>query len=398
MKIEYVGELFNSNGYGEATRNMLALFDKAGLDVSAVNLHGKGREDHSVKDGWEYKVVKAMENKFKHADIRIIHMVASFMNRLHKKNGYNIGYMAWEADLLPSDWTYQINTFLDEVWVPCNHNKRVMEHSGVRVPIEVMPPTVFSEDLTSDHTMTKETKDVFEHIDMDKFNLYSIFQWVERKAPDRLLMAYYTEFDVDEDIILNIRSNRANDSEDEIKGMLESIQLLQAELAFDPKRLPAIKMFPTRVPQNTISNFHKHLDCFVLAHRGEGWGHPLMDAFLHDNPVITSRLGGPEDFIPEDYSLNLEYTMVPARNRDVLWGAKNYMDGHMKWGEPSIASLRKRMRHVYELWKANDFDQLKEEAKQVHSNIENTYSPEENSKRIHDILGRVEQRLRSISK
>ncbi len=33
-------------------------------------------------------------------------------------------------------------------------------------------------------------------------------------------------------------------------------------------------------------------DCFVSAHRGEGWGVPQMEAMLMGKPIISTSCGG----------------------------------------------------------------------------------------------------------
>ena len=72
-----------------------------------------------------------------------------FENTRMKHAIYKVGRAMFETDWLPNNWEYQINEYLDELWVPSEFARDIFKSAGVYKPIKVIregfDPTVFPE-------------------------------------------------------------------------------------------------------------------------------------------------------------------------------------------------------------------------------------------------------------
>lgn len=167
MNVTYVSACMDSSGYAEAARNHIAALDTAGVKINVVPISFEGYRSDLGRLG---AIVQGMIGKNPPGKIQIIHATPQNYPRLKDPAKYNIGYCAWETDLLPAGWAELINS-MNEVWVPSNHNAEVMKDSGVVIPIRVMPHPFRV--VESD----EGTTGVVANVDKNDFVFYSIFQW-----------------------------------------------------------------------------------------------------------------------------------------------------------------------------------------------------------------------------
>ena len=346
MKVEYLGEAFRDTGYGDATRRNIVLLKRAGFNVSVTQIDA---DDTKLTDDWKYQECKKLHKRFKNPDIRISHVLACVMNHpmIHKPGIKNICYTTWETDLLPTDWVTKINKYSDECWVTATRIKKVFESSGVTVPIKVLPPTIFPEDLKAVQApINQEHLDpIINNLKPKNFCFYSIFQWIPRKNPDALLEAYISEFDTSEPVTLLLKCYRVDHSRTETRVLVQTIQNLTTEMGCGKELLPDILLIHEELSNESMKAVHKLGDCFVLPHRGEGTGLPIVDAIMFNNPVITTAYGGPEDFLTEYNQKKLPHRMRPVRN--AYW-AYNYFNCYMNWADVNVNDLRHWMREAFE--------------------------------------------------
>jgi len=344
MKVEYLSEAFKNSGYGDASRRNIILLKRAGFDVSVTQIDS---DDTKLSDDWKYQECKRLKNKFNDPDIRISHILACAMDKVHRDGVKNICYTTWETDLLPTDWVAKLNKYADECWVTATRIKKVFEESGVKIPVKVLPPTLFPEDIKSaDEPINQTNLDpIINNLRPKNFCFYSIFQWIPRKNPDALLEAYVSEFDASEPVTLLLKSYRVDHSPAETKAMIQTINNLTIEMGCGRELLPDILLIHEQLSNESMKAIHKLGDCFVLPHRGEGTGLPIVDAIMFNNPVITTAYGGPEDFLTEYNQKKLPYRMRPVRN--AFW-AYNYFNCYMNWADVDVMDLRNWMRDAYE--------------------------------------------------
>lgn len=329
MKINFIGAVYSPSGYGEFSRYFIHALDSIGLNVNveAIMLDANLQKDFGVKGA----TVKKLTKKMRKPDINIINMLPIFFPRFRKPGCLNLGFTMWEADKLPSSWVKACNE-MDAILVPCSWNKVVFETSGVNVPIYVVTPGVVSDEMPA----------LKEKPESKTFNFYSIFQWSERKDPQGLIRAFVSEFSNGEDVSLILKTYRVarlpNDGDlitNDVRNIVEDLNI---------KNPPKIKLLTKILSKGDMDKLHLNSHCFVLPHRGEGWGMPHMEAMTFGNPVIATNYSGNTDFMTSTNSYLLNYTTTPATS--MKWLAQWY-DGTMMWAQADLGDLKSKMREVF---------------------------------------------------
>lgn len=332
LNIRYIGALGDTSGYASAARSYVKSLHETGqvnLTTSAVSF-----EQEHTTHGQYNKLIQELNNKPIDFKIQITHLTPENFPGLRTQGRYNIGYTTWETDKLPHGWKDLCNV-MDEIWVPSEWNKKVFESSGVIRPIIVIPHVIEVPDTTNIKPLE------LSNVESDVFTFYSIFQWIERKNPVGLLKAYFTEFQNGEKVALALKSYRLNTSPSEQETIRGDIKKIKQSLNL--KNYPPILFFGKLMPADQMASLHKAGNCFVLAHRAEGFGIPHAEAMSYGNPVIASGYGGNLDFMNKDNSFLIDTKETPVAGMVF----SNY-HGLMTWGDPDLMHLRKHMRFVYE--------------------------------------------------
>jgi glycosyltransferase involved in cell wall biosynthesis len=329
---KWVGALFDTSGYASASRSYVgALINSNAVDLTVQSVtFEKNYTDH----GKIAQDIKALENRKISHRIQVVHLTPENYINTRVTGLYNIGYTTWETDKLPEGWVNLCN-MMNEIWVPSSWNKEVFAACGVRKPICVIPHGIEAPDL-------EKLKPMNMGVDNDVFVFYSIFQWLERKNPTALLKAYLTEFKPDEKVILAIKSYRLDTSAKEQEIIKNDIAHVKQALRIKDE-YPSMRFFGTLLSAEQMQELHMRGDCFVLPHRGEGFGIPHAEAMSYGKPVITTNYSGNLEFMKKDNSYLVDYFETPVYN--MLFPLYN---ARMNWAEPSVMHMRKLMRYVFE--------------------------------------------------
>jgi glycosyltransferase involved in cell wall biosynthesis len=328
-----VGAVFNSSGYSDAARNYVMALSHQGLGVEVVPLNfEKFKSDHGKVGQW----VKNMVCHNPTADIQIVHTVPEVFEQFMDMNKYTIGYTAWETDRMPGKWVEKINQ-LDEVWVPSKYNYEVFKNSGIDIPINIIPHT-FNRKVFEEETASVS----IEGVSSNDYIFYSIFQWIERKAPVSLLKAYLSEFTGNENVCLVLKTYLFNPTDtgerDKIKQVIGDIKM-----KLRMSNYPKILLVTDILTKPQIHAIHKSCDCCLSFHRSEGFGLVPAEAMMAGNPVIATDYSGTTDFVTPRTGFPIDYQLTPVYG--MPWEAYT---GDMVWADIDIMDARKKMRWVFE--------------------------------------------------
>jgi glycosyltransferase involved in cell wall biosynthesis len=223
---------------------------------------------------------------------------------------------------------------MDEIWTGDKYHAEVFRTSGVKVPIYVYPQAI-------DTSMGIPQPFVIEN--RPRFLFYSIFQWIERKNPELLIRAYYEEFNGHKDVGLLLKTYGLDFSDEQRRKV--SRDIIKWKQIYGGSNPPPVLLYDQLLARDDVFRFHSTGDCFVLPHRGEGWGIPQVEAILMEKPIISTSLGGMHDWINrKNYQALDRYKFDYVKNMDfVPWYSKN-----QKWADPDLEQLREKMRWVYE--------------------------------------------------
>lgn len=368
MKLKYTAPILDYSGYGEASRHDVKSLINAGVNVT-IEAPGYTREKADY--GSLGQLCTNLIGKKIGYKIKIIHTTPNVYPQFFEKDKYHIGRVFWETDCLPKEFAMQVQ-LCDEIWTGSQFGLEAIKKAGITKPIYIIPEAI-------DTDLDIEAIRPYHIENQETYKFYSVFEWIERKNPMALLTAYWQEFRKDEKVSLTLKTYR-NDFMKKNYGDIEGqIRLTKKQLLYD--KYAPVYIYKHLMDREHIYRFHKTMDCFVSAHRGEGWGIPQMEAMMLEKPVISTDLGGIHESMNKKQALLVPYKLIPIRGEV---RNRNWYTPDMKWGDINIKALRQAMRWMYEN-QVNDMG--KEGRKLVLKNF--------STKAVGKIMG---HRLRQIQK
>jgi len=333
IKIKYTCTAFDYTGYGEAARDYIKSLIKVGAELFVESTDLVVNSAETECSSQDLEMLNSLMSPLDDFDINFIHMSPTFYREKSIADKCNVGMMYWETSHLPSSWVKDINECLDAMFSCCEYTKQSLLHSGVTVPIFVVPPAVDVDMFNGVSPLSLPGIDPL-------FKFYSIFTWNWRKNPEGLLTAYLTEFNADESAVLIIKSYRG-ESED---TKLIKRWIMDVKMGLGLSSYPRILLISHLLTADQIKSLHKTGDCFVLPSRSEGLGIPHMNALLAGNPVITTDYGSFPEFVPRNSICLVRCQETPVYG--MPW-VKEY-SGTQWWANPDIMEVSKYMRDVFD--------------------------------------------------
>ncbi len=310
---------------------------------------------------------------------------------------YSIGRTMFETDRIPAGWPARLNA-MDEVWVPTSFTAEIFIRDGVdRDKVLVVPEAVDASefDPNSPHVRDANTGQLLPtpyvperncegvskgyHADCP-FRFFSVGKFERRKGFDVLLRAYLTRFEAKQHVELYILTSAYHSSSDFDKAIDEMIEkeiacgseananapektrvLCVPDAKLHKRNRPKIRLL-TSIPQLDLPLVYAHMDAFLLASRGEGWGRPHVEAMAMRLPVIATLWSGPSEFMTEENSF-------PVQHSELVEIPSGPFMKH-KWAEPDPQSVADNMAFVME-----NGDEAAKRAAQARDDVVRLYSP-----------------------
>jgi len=169
------------------------------------------------------------------------------------------------------------------------------------------------------------------------FVFVSVFKWERRKGWDTLLEAYLAEFRAAEDVALVLVTQPFHSAAD-FPEQMRAWARAQGVGEEEARGSPAVYVTGERVPDESLPGLYAASDAFVLATRGEGWGRPIGEAMACGTPAVVTDWSGPSTFVSEATGFPVEVESFSE--------AEGF-DSGLRWAEPSVESLRRRMREAF---------------------------------------------------
>lgn len=331
MKVKYCGPARDYSGYGEANRHDIGALVAANVQVTT-------QIPSYVRDMAEFgalgKLVLDLENKKMGYEYKILHTTPDQYRRYKEEGVYHIGRIFWETDKIPKEFADNAK-LVDEIWTGSQFNADAIRNAGVEVPIHVIPEAV-------DVELKVETIKPYK-VAPEGYKFYSIFEWTERKNPKALLEAYWREFENTEGVSLILKTYVDNFTDEKKQEIKQQIRKLKSRL--DLKHYAPVYLYLDLMDRHQIYRFHQTGDCFVSAHRGEGWGIPQMEALLMGKPMISTNLGGIHEYLTDGKDallVDCEMISIDQNTRNPQWYSP---DQH--WGNVDLTMLREKLRWVF---------------------------------------------------
>jgi glycosyltransferase involved in cell wall biosynthesis len=348
-------------GIGEGGRLLLSILDFAGIPVATISYSKtSSRQEHPFEDrgprGAPY-------------DINILCINADMMRDFVLKVGssildgrYTIGMWAWEIEDFPSA-LHDGFEFVDEVWAVSSFAAEAISRFSPKpvytLPHPIVPPLI-PEGVSRRSLGLPEDRFVF-------LFLFDLFSVIERKNPFAVIEAFSKAFDPGEGPMLVIKT---------INGQrrLKELERLRAAAAEHPDVVVLDRYFGVDEKSALLSLS----DCYVSLHRSEGFGLTLAEAMALGKPVIATRYSGNLDFMDDENSYLVDYTMVPITAEY----EQPYLEGSM-WAEPDVLMAASVMRRVLDYP-----DEAMEKGRRAAADVRTHHSPQS---RVPFVVNRLDE-------
>lgn len=255
-----------------------------------------------------------------------------FPNYPHPGDKANLGLTTFESDYLPKRILDQLQFSVDAVVVPSTFNKKVLEESGISIPVHVAHHTIGPHWWESAVDLSSKP---------DTYVYGYVGHYNDRKNPEAAIRAYLRAFPVDKgEAAFLLKSVTASGDDSTIEERVARI--VQEETGLSAER-DDIWIYDSIMDEKDIRWVYSMIDCYVSPHRAEGFGLGPFQAKLLGKPVIYTNYSGVTDFLcPSDGDFPVSYSLVDAPKTDKIngkiWNCPS-MHRPIQWADPSIDEL-----------------------------------------------------------
>jgi hypothetical protein len=331
LSMNVTGLLRGTLGLGEAARGYVRALEAADLPVSTssvdvrefVKLAGAAHQGYAQV---EYADLAGAER----AGFNLICINADELVPFAESIGEdffharpNVGVWAWETDHVPERWQDAYG-LLDEIWV---YSTYVAENLSRTSPIPVyrIPPPV-SPPEPGGAELDLHVPDGFRFMFM-----FDFFSTIQRKNPIGLIEAFRLAFAPGEGPQLVLKT---------INGVHRPQALEQVLWA--ARGRPDIHVVDRSLSARERDALVASCDCYVSLHRSEGLGLTLAECMLLEKPVIGTGFSATTDFMTEENSYLVPYTMTRVGADCEIYPPEG------TWADPDLGEAARLMRRVFE--------------------------------------------------
>jgi len=244
----------------------------------------------------------------------------------HFDDAYNIAVWAWELAAFRPDW-YMSFAPLDEVWTNSGFE---LDSIGAIAPVPVhkirLPVDVAA-------ASARDGRDIF-GIPRDRLVFLMAFDvgsTSARKNPGMVIEAFREAFPGDENVFLVIKFHSTT-----VEPSITR-QLTRALRGADN-----VLVMADMLSEADMALLRAACDCFVSAHRSEGFGLNIAEFMALGKPVIATQYSGNLEFFDESVGYPVAYDLTEVKAQ-----AGPYMP-HYVWADPKKDSLIGQFRAVYQ--------------------------------------------------
>ena len=343
------------DGTAIITRRMANTLDAAGIPVFLPPSGGRMRSE--IDDKVRKEIETLLERTPRSMPVQLFHVVPSQMKLqsvLYPSASFQfdqagaemrhprmILFSVWEQTPRGSWKTAPMAVYLRKFAahiVPCQMNKEVLLHAGVKEEkIHVIHHPFDNHEASALQARQR-------HIGpMDHVLFYSIGKWEPRKDPMTVLRAFLRASSaIGEGNLGKLSRGHLTFYTSDwwqqagYPRVDEALPAACQQLGYDLERAKALVTFVTK-PQPSMVPVHQGNDVFVTASCGEAWGMPAFDAVVKGNLTLAPKWGGFAEYLPDAGAL--PFTLEEAHPAYHMgFGREKGM-----WARVDEAALTKRM-------------------------------------------------------
>lgn len=287
--------------------------------------------DWSRMQSWAQPLKDYFRDSRSNNECALVHALPTDLvaTRLYKSKNKSIGVTTLETSRLPLWVGDALNASYKGLIVPSEFNKESLRRSGVSIPIEVVPHAIGDWWLTPKAVTPKEK-------DPSVYTFGYVGHWNSRKNPQMILDAYLEAFpEPRTDVALMLKTY----------GAPPEVQHISRE---------DIWVYSEEWSEGQMQWGFGMLDCYISAHKGEGFGLALAQAAAMGKPVVYSDYSAPTEWLGAGhYPIRTDVVEVTA-TESVLSGSISGKG--LQWGAPDKDHLITLLRELAVTRPASGFD------------------------------------------
>jgi glycosyltransferase involved in cell wall biosynthesis len=238
----------------------------------------------------------------------------------------------WELPMLPDEWEPVLRG-MDAVLAPTRFiqdacAKMLGPDRVLHYPQAVFPPAALP---AREAWGMKNGRTVF----LVSFDIGSD---IDRKNPGAAIQAFRKAFPSDRDVELVIKTKPW--------AGVPAFQAQAAELRASVASDPRIRIIERSLPYDELLSLYASCDVLLALHRSEGLGLHLMEAMSLGRAVVATGWSGNMDFMTPDNSVDVRYSLVPARSRHSAYASELARPGQV-WAEADVEHAAAELRALH---------------------------------------------------
>jgi len=331
--ITVAGCLRSTTSLGEGARLCLTALSDAGYEVRFVDVGGGfGQSDYPDARFPGLPGAPGGGMLIIHVNPHMLPLAYITMGRRLLREKYVVGYFVWELATIPLAWQKLLD-LVHEIWVPSEFSKQAFVRATDK-PVHVVPhPHAVSDRLKLSKSAQRFTREQFK-IPAGAFAALAMQHMgstLSRKNMIGTIRAFKQAFGTGSNRILVLKLA-------DMDQWPEAAARIRNEIG----RATNIMVLEGKLSTEEILGLIWCCDTVLSLHRAEGFGMVLADAMLLGKPVIATRWSGNLDFMTEENSAMVDYSLVPVFDED----ARLYVDKNLCWAEPDIMDAAAWLRRL----------------------------------------------------
>lgn len=356
------GPIFDGGGYANMNRQYVFNLDDLGIHIKPTLISTL----MDVEDDIRERIVSLSHNIMPLQSPKVF---ATNVPNTH--TGRSIAYTMMETENVIHPSLVQKLLVADEIWVPCEWNRRIFENSGVKRDMKVMP-------LGVDHLEYKPSEPTvsFEG-GTNEFVFLSVFNWNWRKGFDVMLKAYARAFSSSDNVSLVLVSRFIGQKSMSARIFDDIKKIISSERC---DNLPHLSLVDDVIPTFLMPRIYNSADSFVLFSRGEGYGLPYAEAGASGIPILGANHGGQKMFLDDDVSMLVTPDKISHVDASIEWISPFYHGMEFAdYSNKAIDEAAEKMRWMYD-----NRDKLHPYAAACRQKIVNSFTWQLAAKRVAD--------------
>jgi glycosyltransferase involved in cell wall biosynthesis len=323
-----------STGYTQASMNYMMSLYKAEEDFTVFPI--KNVLNWKLMPFWAEPLSTWTGKSGVSRDIGVYHHLPDALptlSKIHEKK--SIAITTFETDKLPRWMIDSLNkSKFDLFLTPSDFNTEILRKS-IEAPVYTLPHAIGDWWWNDSDPLTNES-------DERPYTFLYAGAWNGRKNPEMVLDAYLDAFPTETgDTCLAIKTLKQESFLNKLSSKI--------------KDRTDVFVYHQMFNEKQMKWFHKMADCYVSAHRGEGFGLGLLQSKLLGRPCIYTDWSAPKEFCNQSRDdIAIEYEMKAISKFD-----QEHMhfqtddDEVLYWAEPSYDHLVASMRDAYKRGRSN---------------------------------------------